>query len=132
MGLLTKYVLEKDFQGALTQMADLYRWRWYHVNDSRKDKRGYPDLAMLRNGRMIHAELKRVNKHPTVDQMAWLMDYWRAGSEVYVWTPEDMDEIQYILHHPHRITTPMESELPRYLDREGHRYSTLDITKVLF
>jgi len=52
---------------------------------------GYPDLTMVRNGRLIFAELKREGKDPTDAQRVWLEALANVAFSVqaYTWRPLD-------------------------------------------
>ena len=49
---------EAQLQDAIVQMARVLGWLVYHTFDSRRSAAGFPDLVMVRNGRLIFAELK--------------------------------------------------------------------------
>jgi len=48
---------------------------------------GYPDLTMVRKGRVVWAELKREGKEPTDAQKVWLDALRATGHGCYVWRP---------------------------------------------
>ena len=90
----------KDLQPAVRKLAKLFGWEYYHTHDSRKSEAGFPDLVLVRDGRLIFAELKREKKQPTDDQMKWLNKLSQCeNAEVYVWKPSHYlsGEIQNIL-----------------------------------
>ena len=81
---------EKTLQAFVVQAARSAGWAVYHTFDSRRSEPGFPDLVMIRGGRMIAAELKRHKKQPTEAQERWLNHFRQvSGAEVYVWTPTD-------------------------------------------
>jgi hypothetical protein len=95
---------EKDFQRAVIDLARLTGWRVHHTRPAltRRGRwltpiqgdAGFPDLVLVRAGRVIFAELKRVGGKPTPAQRAWLEALQAcAGVEVYLWTPNDWDAI---------------------------------------
>jgi len=118
-------VNEADFQGWVTDVATLHKWRWWHVGapmravgggkfvpDSRAA--GLPDLVLLHDDppRLIFAELKGDSGHPVSDEQreflrlasvvgqAALEDEGGVGPRYvagYVWTPADRDAIERIL-----------------------------------
>lgn len=56
---------------------------------------GFPDLLLVRGARLVIAELKVGRNKPTREQEAWLEAFRRVpGVEVYVWRPEDWDEVE--------------------------------------
>ena len=113
---LAQQMREDALQAQVLQAAGVLGWRCYHTKDSRGSQRGFPDLVLVRGGRLIFAELKRMPTtkspaRPTPDQQGWLDDLNRvaqslgpvlvpdAGIEVYVWRPIDMirDDILEVL-----------------------------------
>jgi hypothetical protein len=99
---------EASFQTAVLDLALHCGWRRAHFRASRTahgwrtavagDGKGFPDLVMIRRGRLIIAELKVPPNSLTPEQEAWLAA-WREveGAEVYVWTPDDFEAIRGIL-----------------------------------
>lgn len=49
---------EAAFQQKVEQLAGHCGWRIYHTHDSRRSAAGFPDLVMVRDVRLIFAELK--------------------------------------------------------------------------
>ena len=88
---------EKQFQEAVIHMARLHRWLVYHTHDSRRSAPGFPDLTMVRNGKLIFAELKVGRNNPTESQKLWLEELRRCIPDVYLWRPCDWREIEAVL-----------------------------------
>ena len=109
---------EKQFQGQVLDLARLFGWRAYHTFDSRRSAAGFPDLVMVRDGRLIFAELKATAGRISADQFAWMQALQEAeeyanpshpGVDVYddgkpkipvrycLWRPADWAEIEEIL-----------------------------------
>ena len=88
---------EADFQRAVIDMARLHRWLVYHTQDSRRSAPGFPDLTMVRDGKVIFAELKTDKGQLTEDQYLWLIELEAAQVKVFVWRPSDWREIEEIL-----------------------------------
>lgn len=99
---------EAEFQSNVIEMASALGWRHYHTHDSRRSPGGFPDLVLVRRGRLVFAELKRVNERLRDDQREWIEDIAYAERivglsssqrplQVYVWRPCDMDEIEGVL-----------------------------------
>ncbi len=86
--------LEADFQASVIELAGVLGWLSFHVHDSRRSPRGFPDLTMVRGDRLLFAELKRGCRKPTEPQTAWLaaLDQARRVS-AHVWRPTDWTEI---------------------------------------
>jgi len=72
-------------------------WPIYHTRISLGSNQGYPDLHMVRGGRSVFAELKRMGKGPTASQELWLERLRSAGHEAYLWRPSDLPEIERVL-----------------------------------
>ena len=63
-------------------------WREYHPWWSGHSTQGFPDLTLVRRGRLIFAELKRMDGTLSWDQTGWLADLEETCAEVYVWRPD--------------------------------------------
>ncbi len=106
---------EADFQENVVAEAERQGWRVYHVEKVLVTKGSkqywitpvtepdFPDLHLLRGGRIIYAELKRQKGYPTKGQKEYLgmlsaVAFVAHGAiGVYVWRPSDMDDIIEIL-----------------------------------
>lgn len=98
-------MMEDALQVQIEQLARALGWLVYHTHNSRRSAAGFPDLCMVKGGRLIFAELKRqAPKHkPTADQERWLtalvnissaihngQPIYDSGSvEVFLWRPLD-------------------------------------------
>lgn len=88
---------EGDLLKCVLSLAKLYGWRTLHIRAARTadgyttplqgDGVGWPDLLMVRNRRMIAAELKSEKGHTTHEQEIWLHELGLAGAEVWCWRP---------------------------------------------
>tara|TARA_Y100000310_G_scaffold317685_1_gene370820 strand:+ start:3253 stop:3537 length:285 start_codon:yes stop_codon:yes gene_type:complete len=91
-------VNEEHFQLSIIELAKLRGYEHiYHTHDSRHSPAGFPDLIMLKGGRMIVAELKMPGKQPTEEQYFWLCAFSRLTDDVYLWYPEDRNEIERVV-----------------------------------
>jgi hypothetical protein len=88
---------ETQFQEKVTDLCDWLRLRWYHVNDSRRDKAGFPDLVIVGPHGVVFAELKSSSGKVSAAQKEWHDDLRLAGSEAYIWRPDDWPFIQNTL-----------------------------------
>lgn len=93
---------EKDWQGQVEQLAARLNWRFYHTHNSRHSGSGFPDLVLVRRGRLIFAELKTDAKASKVTdaQAAWLTELKIVQDlaplkslEVFVWRPSQLNEV---------------------------------------
>ena len=91
-------VTEKQWQATVVEQCELSGWLWYHTYDSRRSPPGFPDLVMVKKGRIIFAELKVGKNKVGKAQQEWV-DLLKVnkGVEVYVWRPEDLQEVINIL-----------------------------------
>lgn len=91
-------VSEKDFMADVVELATWTGWRNYHTHDSRRSNPGFPDIVLVRDGRLIFAELKSEKGKPTPAQRAWLGELRRCpGVEAYVWCPSDWPTLEAVL-----------------------------------
>jgi hypothetical protein len=74
----------------------------YHTRDSRGSDCGFPDLCLVRPGRLIFAELKSAQGKLTREQHLWLDMLRRSvpGVSAHVWRPADWSTIQEVLRQP--------------------------------
>lgn len=91
--VLDRAMSEEQLQDQVTELADRMGWNWYHVHDSRRDRRGWPDLVLCRPPRLLIRELKREGEQPTPEQAWWLEALRQCGIDVGVWRPSNWDEI---------------------------------------
>ncbi len=110
---------EKQFQTAVIELAERLGWKAAHFNDSRreivnrksgerrlvgdKDARGFPDLVLLRDDRLVFAELKSDRGRLSQAQLDWIVRLERVESipsscvSVFVWKPPDWPWIETVL-----------------------------------
>lgn len=101
--------LEKAFQRQVVEAAEILHWAWLHVYHGQFKAgryrtptdgplgKGWPDLLMVRDTRILAAELKVKKNKPTDDQHRVLALLQLAGVEVYVWRPDDWDQLTQVL-----------------------------------
>jgi hypothetical protein len=89
---------EKAFQEAVKRFAFDYAWSYYHVWNSRNSPSGFPDVTLVRDTRLVFAELKMPGKVPTAAQRQWLEALDRVEQvTTYVWHPDDWGQIERVL-----------------------------------
>jgi len=94
-------ISESDFQVSVVALAAWQGWRVYHTHDSRHSPSGYPDLTLVREERLIFAELKREDEDATPEQQEWLDDLEATGqAETYLWKPSSWDSLMVTLARP--------------------------------
>ncbi len=62
---------EREFQAAVVKEAKANGWLCFHVHNSRKSERGWPDLAMARGNRLLLWELKTATGTLDAPQETW-------------------------------------------------------------
>ena len=106
-------ISEDEFQTQVISLAHLLGWKIAHFRGVRTQRRdgsvfyqtpvqadgkGFPDLVMVKDKRVIYAELKSEKGVLSVEQKEWLrllaLDKKR---EVYCWRPSEIWDIQEIL-----------------------------------
>ena len=89
-------ITEKALDANVREACDAFGWARYHTFFSYKSPSGFPDLVLVRE-RVIFAELKSAKGVLTSRQQRWLDLLAEAGQEVYVWRPDQLQEIVGIL-----------------------------------
>lgn len=91
-------ISEEAWRGQVYDLAALGGWQWYYVPDSRRvTLAGWPDLALIREPRIIFAELKKQNGKLRPAQAALLPRLAACGLEVAVWRPSDIETVRACL-----------------------------------
>lgn len=110
---------EAELEKAVVEWGNLWGWDLtYHVKDSRVDAlrqrgrgvhSGFPDRiwAHLRWGRVIVVELKDMLRPVEPHQANWLSGFARAGWEVGVCRPKDLDEMHDVFSGKSRLRPPL-------------------------
>ena len=94
----TKNQPHKQLRMNIEQLAKLSGFdHVYFTWDSRHSPAGFPDMILLKEGRMIVCELKAGRDNLSPEQYFWLMEFTKVTPEVYVWWPEDWDEIVEVI-----------------------------------
>ena len=96
---MTEPLTEKEFDKQVRELCDIYGWRRYHTFNARHSPAGFPDLVLVRDGRLIFAELKSEKGKHTLEQLEWLDALFSVGLgvEVYTWRPSQLQEIADLL-----------------------------------
>ena len=92
-------ISEKDFQAAVRELAELMGWTVFCTWSSRHSPGGEPDLRLVHpiQKRMIWMELKSAKGKLTARQVEAIETLQAAGEEVYVFRPQDWEQIEKIL-----------------------------------
>lgn len=85
---------ERQFQDEVLKLARDHGWAHrYHTHDSRASAAGFPDLVLVRSGRIIFAELKAMKGKLGDAQVSWLKalceghEVGGGGVSVHEWRP---------------------------------------------
>lgn len=98
---------ESQLQEAVIDCAHTFRWMVAHFRPARvmrggreiyetpvaADGKGFPDLVLVRRGRLVFAELKTASGKPSAHQDVWLRELFAVEREsatvqTFVWRPE--------------------------------------------
>jgi hypothetical protein len=108
---------EKALQAQVLDLAHRLGWRTAHISSSIRQVRradgyhfigdaacaGFPDLVLVRRGRLLFIELKAPKGKLTELQSEWLDDLAKVANatagqvEVHVWRPADLEAIARVL-----------------------------------
>jgi len=94
---VTPAVPESEFLQQVKDLAKLCGWLVYHTLDSRGSDAGFPDLVLVRRGRVVFAELKSETGKATPMQQRWLIELGNAGAAVHLWRPSDWPQIEAVI-----------------------------------
>lgn len=94
---MTLAVTEKQFQQQVIELAKLHSWLHYFTYRSTRSPSGFPDLVLVRDDRLVFAELKTDEGRMSPAQRQWYAALQRAANEIYVWRPRDWDAICEVL-----------------------------------
>jgi hypothetical protein len=91
---------EADFQQRIMDAARVAGWLCCHFRPAKTQRgrwvtpmagdKGFPDLALAKDGRVLLAELKTDKGKPTPEQVAWLS---AVGGHGRLWRPENWEAI---------------------------------------
>ena len=86
---------EKNFQAHIEKQAKIHGWLYYHTHRSDRSVKGFPDLVLVRDDRLMFWELKIDEKRSKVTshQQQWIDALAATGVEVGVYRPSDLEEM---------------------------------------
>jgi hypothetical protein len=85
-------ISEKMWQAKVVAAAKWLGWSVYHTHDSRRSEPGFPDLVLVRDDRLMFAELKSATGRVTKAQREWL-DRLAVCAECHVWRPNEWSTV---------------------------------------
>ncbi len=93
---------ERHLQAHIEAAARMLGWRLYHTRDSRGSAAGFPDLVLVRRGRLIFAELKAQRGKIDEAQRDWYRELRAHQNTLAEWAMlrlgpcERQAEVEYI------------------------------------
>ena len=106
-----RFRTEAEWTRHIIDYAEANGWLVYPVVNSMKrvTSKGFPDLVCLNSGLMVVAELKMTRRKTgavvgvSPEQRRWLGEFAKVGLggslQVYIWTPDDYEEMEETLSH---------------------------------
>jgi hypothetical protein len=100
---------EAEFTRQVLALAKVHGWRTAHFRPAwarsgkmitavQGDGKGFPDLVLVKGGRLIFAELKAAEGRLKPEQVEWLNDLSKVPEVgVYLWRPADWPGIARVL-----------------------------------
>lgn len=110
-------ITERQWQRIVEGVATVGGWLVYHAPDNRpvtstrgrryvqSVRAGFPDLILVKTGRLLAIELKTQTGRVTAEQLQWLTELAAAGVEVAVWRPADERIMEAVLLHSEPVPT---------------------------
>lgn len=99
--LVLSATTEAQWQNAVIERAHSEGWLVHAMKDSRQQwwgtDSGFPDLVMVRGGRVLFIELKDMKGRIRADQQAWAYRLKQTDVEYYCLRPSDEEEMWRIL-----------------------------------
>ena len=101
-------VTEAQFQRQVLALAKLTSWRVAHFRTAMNargqymtpvagDGKGFPDLVLVKGGRVLYRELKRDGGYLEPEQKAWRDALLAAGADWALWRPRDWPLVEATL-----------------------------------
>ncbi|MGZ4587102.1 MAG: VRR-NUC domain-containing protein, partial [Mycobacteriaceae bacterium] len=87
---MTSPISEAQLQRACIDLIQWLGLAYFHDNDSRRNRRGFPDLVIAGRGGVAYRELKTATGRLRPEQMDWITTLTLAGADVAVWRPCDL------------------------------------------
>lgn len=113
---------EAQFQQQVTQLAELYGWQWAHFRPAMTKYgwrtsvsgplgAGFPDLILAKGERLLFVELKASRRKVSGLQDV-VLGVLSKCAEVYVWRPEQWEEVMEALGNANEGNAGKSAEEP--------------------
>jgi hypothetical protein len=86
-------VNERQFQASIVEAAGYAGWSCYWTWNSQHSPAGWPDLVLLKDGRILIYECKTAQGRIRPEQLACLALLQAAGIPARIVRPADIDEV---------------------------------------
>lgn len=110
-------ITEKDWSGQVAALCRATGWLRYHTYRSERSQPGFPDETLVRD-RVVFLELKTETGKLSDHQKEWLTALHRAGAEVYVARPRDLQAVAEVLQARRRVDGSLAQSTRRELGLE--------------
>lgn len=94
---LLREVTEKEWSRQVENIARQFGWEGFHTYRSEKSPAGFPDWTFWRPGELIFVELKTMIGKLSPRQEEVITGMRGGGGRVYVWRPDDLEEVASVL-----------------------------------
>lgn len=97
---------ETAWMKVVTTAAAQAGWQWLHIGRVGKHRangakgtlgKGWPDLVLVRPGRLVFAELKMDGEWLKAEQAEVMEHLVNASAEYHVWRPSDFAQMMHVL-----------------------------------
>lgn len=85
---------EAELQGMAIQLAETLHLEYHHETDSRRSRKGFPDVVFAGPNGVIFVEFKNAKRAVTPEQITWLHMLQMSGQVAYVARPADWPRVE--------------------------------------
>lgn len=97
---------ETAWMKVVTTAAAQAGWQWLHIGRVGKHRangakgtlgKGWPDLVLVKPGRLVFAELKMDGEQLSYEQTVVRLELMNAGADFHIWRPSDFAQMMDVL-----------------------------------